>query len=309
MSFEPRGGKRYTLPRKGVVLGCRPEELEFVRYGGRTRLRTGGLQTSVAVFVHRDRDKVVSLVSAIHVADAAYYRALSRVLAAHDRVLYELVTGAKDDEFADSLRTLYGMLAELLQLDSQRRVVEYDDPPANWVHADLSWEQIVKQLKARKLPPPSGPPREVVEEARAFIERYRAAVPASGARAFNARLLKMVFGRVLGAGPEKLERVVLSGRGARRFRDSMTVTQALRNRQAMKVLRRELAGEHRTFVLFFGAAHQPYFARELKRMGFEYVGIDWLTAWNTDEDRPGTESDDPPKREAGEGRSGRAASR
>ncbi len=95
----------------------------------------------------------VDLVSAIHVADKAYYEDLNRRFRNYDAVLYELVApeGTRVPkggvERNSPVSWLQGSMTKVLGLSFQLDEVDYT--AKNFVHADMSPEEFAQSMKDR----------------------------------------------------------------------------------------------------------------------------------------------------------------
>src|SRR4029077_17776435 len=89
-----------------------------------------------------DKPVSVDLVAAVHVADAAYYAALTRRFEKYDAVLYELVAPegtqvplGRGTSNTNPLGAMQNGMKEVLDLDHQLEKIDYTKK--NFVHADM----------------------------------------------------------------------------------------------------------------------------------------------------------------------------
>src|SRR5690349_4582711 len=125
-----------------------PKFLRFVegRDGGR-------LETGVATYKN-DQGVTLTLIGAVHVADAGYYQALKKDYQKYDALLYEMVKpadiGAPDKEEANGIsfvQILQKGLKMFLDLDYQLDGIDYQ--AKNFVHADLTAEEFNRMQDER----------------------------------------------------------------------------------------------------------------------------------------------------------------
>lgn len=231
--------------------------------------------------VNADRPgPVVDLVSAVHVAEPEYYRALNRKFRRYDAVLYELVApeGTRVPEKVDRSRQspvslLQLGLTDLLELQFQLEGVDYN--ARNFIHADMSPEQFAQSMRDRS---------ESFTDIVFRMMGYNMARQNEGAgRTSDAQLLTalfsgdraMVFRRIMAAQFEDMQGAMAAIEGPE---GSTLITE--RNKVALAVLRRELAAGRRKVAVFYGAGHMDDMLTRL-RDDFELVPaeIRWLTAW------------------------------
>lgn len=224
----------------------------------------------------------VDLVSAVHIADQAYYQALNKRFEKYDAVLFELISsgdhirpekGQKSNSPVSMLqRTMKSVLGLTFQLD------EIDYSKANFVHADMDVEDFFAAQEARgeslmglmvkawidsmSATPPPPKPGEVI---------YKP-VDWGTTPETRRRALKLVFAQTLG----DLERQALQLDGPE---GSAILTD--RNDACLKVLREERKAGKKHVAIFYGAAHMPDMATKLVRQdGLKYVKTEWLRAWD-----------------------------
>ncbi len=227
----------------------------------------GILWTATVTF--RRGDVEVDLVSVVHFADKGYWREIQRELASCDRVFFELVAGKERENNLSSFARLQIEAGRVLNLAFQLLQIDYNLP--NFVHADLSWAEILKLLEGGRLPPPpqnpilkkvvpslSGPHDLQLEDPFADNPSGRAA-------------LKVFLGQILGDVQHALQAFNIE-----HARDSILIGK--RNTRAMDVVRPNLHGKTR-LAIFYGAAHMPDFARRLRELGFKPVYVRWHMAW------------------------------
>lgn len=249
----------------------------------------------------------VDLIGAIHVGDALYYEKLNQIFSEYDVVLYELVApeGERPSAGGNSenpLAMLQGLLTSGLGLESQLAKIDYSKE--NFVHADLSPEQIAEvmrkrgdngftialgvmadMIRAANL-------REMAESEEAEAEPS-ADEPAEGVGgdeesigegAEEVDLLSMLFD------PDSPRKMKLAM--AEQFADTQQIAQGLgptlntlivedRNQAALKVLQKQLASGKKKIAIFYGAAHMPDFEKRLVAdFDLKRQDVTWITAWD-----------------------------
>jgi hypothetical protein len=231
-------------------------------------------------------DLVVDLVGVVHIGDKAYYQKLDKRLAEYDVVLYELVAppGTKVPKGGKGKTdNLLGMIQNLmrlaLDLESQLALIDYTRE--NFVHADLSPEQMMEAMKKRGETGLTLALKAVAEvlQQKNLMDRNPRGKPAEDLDLFNLLLDPY--------GASKLKRLL-----ARQF-ESMdspdgglgkTLTTLLvvdRNKAALQVLKKEIAKGHKKIAIFYGAAHMPDFQKRLTDdFGLRRDSEEWLQAWD-----------------------------
>ncbi len=249
------------------------------------------LQTAVTHF-EKDGAKV-DLIGAIHIADKAYYNALSTRFATYDSLLFEMVGGEKfpaakievapappkpapapadpavkkKQPNLSGLHKIYETIATYLDLTGQVDQIDYTTK--NFVHADLTSDEFFDLQAARK------------ESLFTFMLKSSWAAKKSslpepdsfkllqGIISHNSNLLKLQLVHTLGEGDNQI--AALMG-------DSVIITD--RNKRCLEVMQRELDAGHKVLGIFYGAAHFPDMSKRLLEQGFQLKGQDWLTAWD-----------------------------
>lgn len=254
---------------------------------------------------------VVDLVAAVHVADREYYRQLNRQFEQYDVVLYELVAprgtripaGGRPAD--NPLAMIQQAATAALDLDSQLEQIDYRR--ANFVHADLSPEEMAEAVRRRgdngltlflgvaadllrqqnlqemrqeplrrEADRAGGPPRRPRGDAQPPVDLAAQLLDPDGAVKLK-RTLAEQFEQ--GSGPA-------GGLGG-------TLHQILvadRNRAALRVFQTELAKGKKRIAIFYGAAHMEDFEQRLtSQFGLKRQNEQWLTAWDLRGGRSGFE--------------------
>jgi hypothetical protein len=257
-------------------------ETAIVRYGP-----TGG-----------QGDLTVDLVGAVHIGDKEYYKKLNKQLQQYDVVLYELVAqpgtiipkgGRKKD---DPLSLIMQVVKMVLDLELQTERIDYTKK--NFVHADLSPEQMAEAIQKRGddgLTLILGFAADLLrqENLRELQAKQQPKPKAPVANAPGSEDVD-IFSLLLDPdGPVKLKRMLaeqlqnLEGSGGL----GQTLNNILiadRNEAALKVFQKELAKGKKKIAIFYGAGHMPDFEKRLRLdFGLERKSVQWLEAWDLED--------------------------
>lgn len=218
-----------------------------------------------ATVTYEKGDVTVDLIGVVHIGEKAYYSALNKQFANYDALLYEMVgpKNVRPQKGAD----MVGMIAKImLELDSQKARIDYNKP--NFVHADLSLEELGDEMKKRG------------ETTFTFGLRVLADVLSQKPRD-PAELLDFALADT----PAKMKRIF-----AKQLSGQTSILPALdqvlvgdRNKAAMKVFADEVKAGKKKLGIFYGAAHMPDFEERLLKDGFKRKGVVWLTAWDLED--------------------------
>jgi hypothetical protein len=270
---------------------------------------SAALQTAVTTYENADGVKV-DLVGAVHIGDESYYKEFNELFKGYDVLLYELVGKPEevapeneeneaddapaekekkpDPKKADMTAKILGgsqiALLELLDLQHQMRHVDYT--PANFVHADVSWEKFREMQKEKgenlftmlqssmkaqgklaKEQRKSGIKQPGMRESIAMLAAlYKAA------RGGEATDLKLIMGRQM----EQAERLMVhmeNDKGG-----SVIITE--RNKVALAKFDEQVAAGKKNLGIFYGAGHFPDMEKRLLERGFKLKETKWRTAWD-----------------------------
>jgi len=247
----------------------------------------------VAITTYRGpKGEEVSLIAAVHIADAAHYAELQRDFESYDVLLYELVADPDERPRPGQKRKtgMLGMLQVMLKtgLDLEFQLHAIDYTPDNFVHADLTPEAFVEQMEERgetfvtiffRLYNAEMRRQKELAEERADREERGEDVsePAIDlVSAFQRRegrhTLRMMFA-------QQLEQMEALAAGAAPGQE--TVLLEGRNDRAVEVLREQIKQGHDKIGIYYGGAHMPGIERTLvKELGFRKTGQRWLVAWD-----------------------------
>ncbi len=260
---------------------------EWVRFERTDEGEPLGLQTAVGRYVGTPPGArgpvVVDLIGAVHVGDATYYRQLDRRFTQYDALLYELVApegtvvprgGRVGND--NALGAMQNGMKSMLELEHQLERVDYTR--ANFVHADMSPTQLFQSMKDRD---------------EGFLQMYFRLLGQSIAQqtqqttsgeSAEMDLIKAMFAKdrarqlkIAMAGQLSQIESLLGGFGGE---EGSTLINE-RNRIALEVLSREIAGGKRKIGIFYGAGHLSDMDERLRRgFGLRQTEKEWLTAWD-----------------------------
>lgn len=255
-------------------------ETEFVRISNDERGRPASLQAAVARYAMATagRHITVDLVSALHVADQPYFAMLNDRFGEYDALLYELIAppGARiDPEQRPTGLLSRAQLAMTAGLGLAFQLDEIDYAAENFVHADLSPDELAEAMKARGETPLVFLWRIF---ATAMRETARDPMGVNGmaqlAEAFGPRgseSLKITMAREL-TNMGQLQDILGD--------DSSSSIIGARNARAIEVLQTAIDSGATRIGIFYGAAHMPDMERRLvDDLGLTYEGSEWLDAW------------------------------
>ena len=236
------------------------------------------LDTAIAHFKHGAVQ--VDLVAAIHIADVHYYKQLQRKLDAYPRLLFELVA-ADGQQFArtgvhseSGLSGVQLWLRDKLGLSFQLQEIDYKR--TNFVHADLSPDELMTHLKSHWVDTLGMLLRWMLSDA-ARSTNADGSIRFGGLELFGALApgadRNLAIKRMLAR--ELSEMGDLTGANA--ASDALI---ARRNEAAIATLQAQLATGVKKLGIFYGGAHMPDMQRRLEALGFARTGTDWLVAWD-----------------------------
>ena len=254
------------------------------------------LQTSIVRYVPAggEGDLTVDLIGAVHVGDKSYYDELNRRFEDYDVVLYELVAPKgkaipdRERRGGNPISFMQDMTKSMLGLESQVEHIDYTK--ANFVHADMSPEEMQEAMKKRGedgLTLALGVMADVLRQANLAEQKARA--EDKPPEEIDPFALLLDPQRTV-----KLKRMMAESFDANEQLDGClgpTLQRMLvddRNAAAMKVFQKELTKGHKKIAIFYGAAHMPDFEKRLKE-DFEMkpAKTQWLTAWRISDSNMG----------------------
>ena len=255
------------------------EEARFMRYVDLDDLG-GRLEAEVATY--RNADGVtVDLVSAVHVADKAYFDALSQRFATYDAVLYEMVKpkgaavpgpGAARSDSPISM--IQRVIKDMLALDFQLDAIDYS--AANFVHADLDAETFARLQEERG-------ESLMGMMLQSMLEQTLKGQPQGGNEPTLEELLRALgspdrprqLKLLLAPQFSKMEDIMAGFEGPN---GSVLVTE--RNKAAVAKMLEQIAAGNDHLAIFFGAAHMPGIEKMIEELGFKKTDSNWIVAWD-----------------------------
>lgn len=232
------------------------------------------LQTAVTRF-EKDGGSV-ELIGAVHIADKAYYQALTERFTGYDSLLFEMIGGdnrqslptpeAAAAQKPSGLRQIYAMAAKFLKLTGQTENIDYT--ARNFVHADLSLDEF-QTLQSQRGESIIGFALAAGNQDAANPPTFNSTRLLAALMLGNANRIKLEIVHTLGNADDQI--AAFAG-------ESVIITD--RNARCFEVMARELAAGHKKLGIFYGAAHFPDMEKRLLALGFKRTGQEWLTAWD-----------------------------
>ncbi len=269
---------------------------EWVQVEEDEKQRAANLQTAIGRYTYSDgefKNKIfVDLIGAIHIGDQAYYEDLNERFTEYDALLYELVApeGTVIQKGARSrgdnpLGAMQNGMKDLLDLEHQLELVDYTK--GNFVHADMSFEELIASMKTRD--------ESVTKLYFRLMGQAIAEQTKQQAKGKSAEM-EMLFA-FMSSGEDRSRKLKVAMAG------QMTEMEGLltsfggekgtsliheRNRVALEVLEEQLVSAKsktlqapQVFGVFYGAGHLADMDRRLRDdFGMVQVDKEWLTAWD-----------------------------
>lgn len=230
----------------------------------------------------RGDGSTVTLVAAVHVADAAYYQSLQKRFESFDAVLYEMVKPTDLPVTAEltsdsPISMLQGGMKRLLDLEFQLEAIDYTRP--NFVHADMDPDTFFEQQNRQGESILGLMLRGILEEQnRKSAEEKGLGEGLALLMALmsddSAHALKFMFAKQLSDVESLLEGIDQGPDG------EGSVLVSGRNQVVMRVLGEQLARHPRRLAIFYGAGHMSDMEKRLLAIGFRPVRKKWITAWD-----------------------------
>jgi hypothetical protein len=265
------------------------EPLKFIRVVRDSHDRPMGLETAVGHYVSAVPGKSfsVDLIGCIHVADKKYYDVLNNRFKRYGAVLFELVMpegasleGLGQRESNHPIARVQQSLPKILDLAYQLKDIDYT--AKNFVHADLSPDEMAQAIKSRG---DSGGSVFI----KVFFDLLKASSRQAEAREKRGgdfsefQLLAALFDSNRPLALKRLMadqmELVESGTGLGPTLDTILVQD--RNGAAMKVLADQIKKGTAKIAIFYGAAHMPDFDRRLtQELKLKRESMTWDRAWD-----------------------------
>jgi len=255
-------------------------ETVFARIATDSNDEPTALQLAIVTYVpERANDKFsVDLVSAIHIGEPEYYAELNDRFTDYDTLLYELVAPqgtivTRDMERKGFISNAQMTMTRLLDLSFQLDEIDYT--PSNFVHADLSGDELSRSMADRN------------ESLYTYFWRvFFASMREYGKDPLGLRDWQLIAAilrddddgalkKMLAYELVDIDRIqdVLG-------EDSDSAVIGARNERAIEVLHSELDSGARRIGIFYGVGHMPDLEERLLQMGLVPKRTAWVDAWN-----------------------------
>ena len=268
---------------------------EWVQIEENEESKPVSLQTAIGRYTYAEgplkNNIFVDLIGAIHIGDKSYYADLNKRFDQYDALLYELVApegtviqrGARSRS-DNPLAAMQNGMKDMLDLEHQLEEIDYTK--RNFVHADMSFDELLASMKTRD---------ESV--AKLYFRLMGQAIgeqTKSQAKGKSAEM-DMLFA-LMSSGKDRSRKLKIAMAG------QMTEMEGLltsfggekgtsliheRNRVALEVLEKQIDQAksnrlfERTFGVFYGAGHLADMDRRLRDdFGLVQVSKEWLNAWD-----------------------------
>ncbi|MFD0892898.1 TraB/GumN family protein [Luteolibacter ambystomatis] len=264
-----------------------PKATDFIRVD--EDAQAARLQTAVTRY--KKGGVTVDLIGAVHIADAAYYKALGGKFDNYEAVLFEMVGddkalakanlekvkanaagagAAKDKKDLSGLHQIYNMAAKFLGLTGQMESIDYTRK--NFVHADITLEEFQK-LQNEKGESMMSLLSKAEESG---VKEPDSAKLVQAMLSGNSNRMKLEIVHTLGSGDDQIAT----------FAGSNSVIIGDRNAKCIKVLDAQVEKGRKRLAIFYGAAHFPDMEKRLLEEGYKKVSHEWLTAWDIPKPQP-----------------------
>lgn len=272
-----------------VFSGEADEATDFLRFT-EGKKGEGKLQTAIVTYTGKDGVEV-DLISAVHVADGAYYRSLQKRFEKYESLLYELIKPKGVQPTAGGSGGLLSFfqrgLKDTLGLEFQLDAVDYTKD--NFVHADLdptTFSRLQKEkgeslfsLLLKAMEKSIELQRSEKREPLGLLELLALFTSEDRQSA-----LKLFLAREL----ENMEKVLA---GFEEGTEGGSVIVVERNKVVMTALRAGLKEGKKKFGVFYGGGHMPDLEQRLhEELGFEKKKEEWVTAWDIKTKPPAEET-------------------
>ncbi len=258
------------------------DKTEFLRVVRDAKKGPLAMEAAIVTYAPRDCSRdfpTVDLVSAVHIGEKPYYAEINRLFAKYDVVLYELVApeGTRIPKGGrtrndNPISMLQSFMTDVLDLEFQLNAIDYTKD--NLVHADLSPEQFAEAMRKR------GDSFWGM-----FLRMWGYAMSRQGdAAQSDMQIVLALF--------NKNRALALKRAFAEQFHQfggSITAIEgpegsaiiADRNKRALEVLRKQIAGGKKKIAIFYGAGHMDDFDAHLREdFALTPIQTRWLVAWD-----------------------------
>lgn len=281
-------------PKK--VEAKKPETPKYLRIRRNDKGEPIALETAIVRFVPAtgEGNLTVDLVGAVHVGDASYYKQLNRTMEQYDVLLYELVAppgtriprgGRKNDS---ALGMVQKIMKFVLDLESQTEKVDYTKK--NFVHADLSPQQMAEAMKERGddgITIALGVAADMIRQQNLQEMKKQKNTPKKDKEKAQAEPDFDLTSILDPDGAVKLKRIMAEQFEKAEDGLGPTLNNILiadRNKACLKVFQQEMAKGKKKIGIFYGAAHMPDFEKRLKEeFGLKRQNEQWVEAWDLED--------------------------
>ncbi len=244
---------------------------DYIKFVDGDKPQTGKLMIAVESFTKQGVQ--VDLYGVVHMADRSYYRKVQRDLNSYDVVLYEgIKQGDKPNKETQVLNLFQLGMAKVFGFQFQKTGIDYTGK--NFVHADIDAAALKRGMKGEKLTPIEGLGitkeqmglfKPFLLKAGVYMEMYFMQNPEV------RRNLKYTFGK-------QLANTDIEKQLSPQMRKAIIID---RNQIVMNVLSVQIKDLRKDkFAIFYGAGHNPDFAKRLLAKGWKKGPKRWMVAWN-----------------------------
>ena len=262
---------------------------KFIRLQRDADKQATALETATVRYVPAsgEGNLTVDLISVVHVGDREYYQKLNKQFEQYDVLLFELVAppgtkipkgGKRNSD--NPVALLQQMMKLVLGLDHQVEQIDYTKK--NFVHADMSPEQMAEAIKNRgdnALTLTLSIAADLLRQQNLLENKKKDnAHPEADIDPLSLLLDPDGGMKIKRAMAQQLAEMADDGGLGKTLG---TILIADRNQAALKVFQKELASGKKKIGIFYGAAHMPDFEKRLREdFGLKRQGETWLTAWD-----------------------------
>ena len=269
---------------KAVDANKNGERASFLRIKKADNGEPESLQVAIARYSFDEgefKGAYVDLIGAVHVGSKEYYKELNKRFKSYDAMLYELVadpSANKPNKRAERgginpVGALQTGMKDFLNLKFQLDEVDYS--PSNFVHADISGEDFVEDMKQRG-----------DSFLGLFARMMGAGLAAQNSKKGEAQQSEMLLA-MLSKDTMKLRRVMAdqfesmdSQMAGMADKDGKSTLLTERNTKAFQVMEKEMKGGKKKLAIFYGAGHLlDMHERLLRDYKATQTKLEWLDAW------------------------------
>lgn len=271
----------------------KPEKLTFVRIRKDKAGKPAALQVATVRYAPTDGSKLsVTLYSAVHVADKAFYERLNRSFAKREVLLYELANDPEvlhETNREPSVLSMFQMdMAGMLGLSKQLDEIDYDRP--NFVHADIPIDELIQHAQSQGESMLTVTAQTLLDIQRMMNRGDDPMAAIMGTDDDDQSASQGPWESLFGStGDPRTLKLQLAQQLVSQGRDGMlegiTVLNryliGARNDRCMEVLDQQIAKGKTDIGIFYGAGHNPDFHRRLMAdYGLKPVEVTWNDAWD-----------------------------